>query len=104
MIGAADGAPDVTTFTGSVGAGGGTADMPLSSINVPNGDLFVAYDVNLEVDTDFANPTDVMTVTVPGGGSIDIDPASTVPEPASFLLGAIGFAALLCRKTLLASR
>jgi hypothetical protein len=83
----------ITTYTGSVGAGGGSVSVADAPINALTGNDFVSYEVSLEVDTAFTSSTETLAVDVPPLTSIDINPAD-VPEPASILLGAIGITAL----------
>jgi hypothetical protein len=91
--------PIVTTYMGSVGAGGGTVSTTFAPVNTPAGTNFTNYEVKLQIDTNFTSSTQTLTVNVPANTSIDINPAApTVPEPASMFLGAVGLAGLLGAK------
>ena len=67
----------------------GSASIPFSAGNV------TGYQVLLTaVDSNF----DSFTVTVPGGTTLDLNPATATPEPSGLLLAAAGFAGLLWRR------
>ena len=89
--------PIDTTYTGMVGAGGGTVTTSFAAFNTPQGNPFSGgYEVRLEVDSSFSSSTQLMTVNAPS--SIDLLPST--PEPGSMWLAAIGFAGLVSTKLL----
>lgn len=64
------------------------------SIILPSGGVgIIGYDIGL--NTNAANSSFGYTLTVPGGSTLDLNPASGVPEPATLLFTAVGGGMLL---------
>ncbi len=77
---------------GSPGAVSGTGLAPINSGSIQG------YDITLEIDWNSTQFGQKLTLDIPASSSIDINPASTVPEPSSLLLFAPGLGFLLLRR------
>jgi hypothetical protein len=89
----------VTTSNGVASvnpSGTATIGVPVTgntTLTVAPGTI-MSYSIDLSVT---GPPSDDFTVTVPGGSTLDINPVSPTPEPASFLLAGLGSMLLFLR-------